>query len=97
MVDLFDLVTRKKKEIFTIAERRGVKNIRLFGSVSRHEARQDSDIDLLIDLEPEHSLLDVGGFAMDLEKLLNHKVDVVTEAGLRPRIRANVLKDAHTL
>jgi predicted nucleotidyltransferase len=57
----------------------------------------DSDIDLLIDLEPGRSLLDSGGLAMDLQKLLNYPVDVVTEAGLRPRIRADVLKDARPL
>ena len=97
VIDLHDLVLRKRQEILTIAQRRGAKNIRIFGSVSRHEARPESDIDLLIDLEPERSLLDVGGLAMDLQQLLNHKVDVVTEAGLRPRIRADVLKDARPL
>lgn len=96
-IDLHDLVFRKRQEILTIAKRRGAKNIRIFGSVSRHEARPDSDIDLLIDLEPERSLLDVGGLAMDLQQLLNHKVDIITEAGLRPRIRADVLKDARPL
>ena len=96
-IDLHDLVIRKRQEILTIAKRRGAKNIRLFGSVSRHEARPDSDIDILIDLEPERSLLDVGGLAMDLQQLLNHNVDVITEAGLRPRIRADVLKDARPL
>jgi len=96
-IDLHDLVIRKRQEILAIAQRRGAKNIRIFGSVSRHEARPDSDIDLLVDLEPERSLLDVGGLAMDLQQLLNHKVDVITEAGLRPRIRADVLKDARPL
>jgi len=96
-IDLHDLVIRKRQQILAIAKRRGAKNIRLFGSVSRHEARPDSDIDLLIDLEPERSLLDVGGLAMDLQQLLNHKVDIITEAGLRPRIRADVLKDARPL
>ena len=96
-IDLYDLVLRKRQEILTIAQRRGAKNIRLFGSVSRREARPDSDIDLLIDLEPDRSLLDVGGLAMDLQQLLNHKVDVVTEAGLRPRLRADILKDARLL
>lgn len=95
--DLFDYVIHNKEEILSIAKRRGAKNIRLFGSVSRHEAGPDSDIDFLIDLEPQRSLLDVGGFAMDLQKLLNHKVDVVTEAGLRPKIRPHVLKDAYPL
>jgi uncharacterized protein len=96
-VDPYELVIRKRQEILALAQRRGAKNIRIFGSVSRHEARPDSDIDLLIDLEPGRSLLDVGGLAMDLQLLLGHPVDVVTEAGLRPRIRAGVMKDARPL
>lgn len=96
-IDLYDLVIRKRNEIITIANRRGAKNIRIFGSVSRGEARSDSDIDFLIDLDPDRSLLDAGGLAIDLEILLNHKVDVITEAGLRPRIRNDVLRDARYL
>lgn len=96
-VDPYELVIRKRQEILALAQRRGAKNIRIFGSVSRHEARPDSDIDLLIDLEPGRSLLDAGGLAMDLQKLLNYPVDVVTEAGLRSRIRVDVLKDARPL
>jgi predicted nucleotidyltransferase len=95
--DPYELVIRKRQEILALAQRRGAKNIRIFGSVSRHEARPDSDIDLLIDLEPGRSLLDAGGLAMDLQNLLNRPVDVVTEAGLRSRIRADVLKDARLL
>lgn len=96
-IDLYDLVIRKRNEIIAIANRRGAKNIRIFGSVSRGEARSDSDIDFLIDLDPDRSLLDAGGLAIDLEILLNHKVDVITEAGLRPRIRNDVLRDARYL
>ena len=96
-IDLYDLVIRKRNEIIAIANRRGAKNIRIFGSVSRGEARTDSDIDFLIDLDPDRSLLDAGGLAIDLEILLNHKVDVITEAGLRPRIRNDVLRDARYL
>ena len=62
-----------------------------------NEARPDSDIDLLIDLEPDRSLLDVGGLAMDLSLLLDRPVDVVTEAGLRERIRSRVLREARPL
>jgi predicted nucleotidyltransferase len=58
--DPYELVIRKRQEILALAQRRGAKNIRIFGSVSRHEARPDSDIDLLIDLEPGRSLLEAG-------------------------------------
>jgi predicted nucleotidyltransferase len=68
-------------------------HVRIFGSLARGEAREDSDIDILVDLEPGRSLFDLGGLLMDLQKLLAQKVDVVTEKGLRPRIRDRVLKE----
>ncbi len=95
--DIYDLLARKRGEILALAQKRGARNVRVFGSVSRHEARPGSDIDLLIDLEPGRSLLDVGGLSMDLAELLQHPVDVVTESGLRERIRARVLQEARPL
>ncbi|MDO8873634.1 MAG: nucleotidyltransferase family protein [Methanoregula sp.] len=95
--DIYDIIIRKRPEILSLAQRRGARNVRIFGSVARNEARPDSDIDLLIDLDPDRSLLDVGGLAMDLSELLDHPVDVVTEAGLRERIRARVLSEARAL
>ncbi len=71
--------------------------MRLFGSVARGEAGPNSDLDFLVDLEPGRSLLDLGGLLMDLQRLLDRKVDVVTEAGLRPRIRPRILKEARSL
>jgi len=65
--------------------------------VAWKEAREDSDIDILIHLDPDRSLLDVGGLAMDLSLLLDRPVDVVTEAGLRERIRSRVLREARGL
>jgi predicted nucleotidyltransferase len=95
--DIQTLLVQKRDEILSLAHRRGAKNVRVFGSVARNEARPDSDIDLLIDLEPDRSLLDVGGLAMDLSLLLDRPVDVVTEAGLRERIRSRVLREARPL
>jgi len=77
--------------------RRGARNVRLFGSVARDEAGPDSDVDFLVDLEPGRSLLDLGGLLMDLQKLMGRKVDVVTETGLRPRLRPRVLREARPL
>lgn len=54
----------------------------------------ESDVDLLVDLEPDRSLLDLGGLLMDLSDLLGTEVDVVTEASLKPRIRSRVLAEA---
>jgi len=89
-----ELLQEKREDILRIASRRGAYNVRVFGSVARGEADAKSDIDLLVDLEPGRSLFDLGGLLMDLQNLLGHEVDVVTERGLRERIRERVLKEA---
>jgi predicted nucleotidyltransferase len=94
---LLEQVQSKRGEILQLAARRGARNVRLFGSVARDEAGLDSDVDFLVDLEPGRSLLDLGGLLMDLQKLLGRKVDVVTETGLRPRLRPRVLREARPL
>jgi len=77
-----------------IAARHGARNIRIFGSVARDEADSESDIDFLVDMEPGRSLFDLGGLYMDLRNFLGRDIDVVTEKGLRERIRDRVLKEA---
>ena len=89
-----ELLHEKREDILRIASRRGAYNVRVFGSVARGEADAKSDIDLLVDLEPGRSLFDLGVLLMDLQNLLGHEVDVVTERGLRERIRERVLKEA---
>jgi len=91
---LNQLIQEKRPEILKIAARHGAYNLRLFGSVARGEADEASDVDLLVELEPDRSLLDLGGFLSDLEDLLQCKVDVVTERGLKNRIRERVLQEA---
>ena len=65
--------------------------------MARGEADLDSDVDFLVDLEMGRSLLDLGGLLMDLQELLGYRVDVVTEKGLRQRIRDRVLQEAVAL
>jgi hypothetical protein len=96
-MNMAELLKDRRNEIIRIAAKYGARNVRLFGSVARGEALQDSDVDLLVDLEPGRSLFDLGGLLMDLQDLLSCKVDVVTEKGLRSRIRDRVLKEAKPL
>lgn len=96
-MNIAKLLKERRNEIIRIAAKYGARNVRLFGSVARGEALQDSDVDLLVDLEPGRSLFDLGGLLMDLQDLLSCKVDVVTEKGLRSRIRDRVLKEAKPL
>ncbi|CAG0958004.1 hypothetical protein METP3_00650 [Methanosarcinales archaeon] len=91
------LLKMKRNEILHIATKYGARNVRVFGSIARGEATQDSDVDFLVDLEPGRSLFDLGGLLMDLQDLLGCKVDVVTERGLRSRFRDRVLKEAKPL
>lgn len=88
------VVDEKRVVILELAAKHGARNVRVFGSVSRGEAGPQSDVDILVDLEPGRSLLDLGGLLMDLEDLLGRKVDVVTEKGLHWYIRDKVLKEA---
>lgn len=80
--------------ILELAQKYGAYNIRVFGSVPRGEADAASDIDFLVDMEAGRSLLDLGGLLMDLQDLLDCPVDIVTEQGLRSRIRERVLSEA---
>jgi uncharacterized protein len=93
-MNFHELSADKREEILLIAARHGARNVRIFGSVARAEARRDSDVDVLVDLEPGRSLFDLGGLLMELQDLLGCRVDVVTEKGLRPRIRERVLREA---
>lgn len=93
-MDLNELFTNKRDDILRIAAQYGARNVRIFGSVARGEARPDSDLDVLVDVEPGRSLFDLGGLLMELQDLLGCRVDVVTEQGLRPRLRERVLREA---
>ena len=94
MITFDEIFNDKREAILQIAQRHGAYNVRVFGSVARGEANNDSDIDFLVDLEQGRSLFDLGGLLMDLQKLFGCPVDVVTETGLRPRIRERVLREA---
>lgn len=88
------MLRQRRAAIQRIAHRHGATSVRIFGSVARGEASEDSDIDFLIELEPGRSLLDLGGMLHDLEALLGRRVDVVTPGALKARIRDRVLAEA---
>jgi predicted nucleotidyltransferase len=84
----------KRDELLRIAAKHGATDVRVFGSVARGEADEQSDIDLLVCFEPGRSLLDHAGLWLDLEALLDCRVDVVSEGGLKPRLKDRVLSEA---
>ncbi len=91
------ILQQRRDRILEIALQHGARNVRLFGSVVRGEAQPNSDIDLLVDLgEPLSPWFPVG-FIRDLEAVLGHKVDVVTEKSLHYFIRDRILSEAQPL
>ncbi|MBS3986125.1 MAG: nucleotidyltransferase family protein [Selenomonadales bacterium] len=91
---LSELLKAKRDEIERLCVIYGARNLRVFGSVAREEDDAHSDIDFLVEMESGRSLFDLGGLQYELERLLGRPVDVVTEKGLKLRIREQVLREA---
>jgi predicted nucleotidyltransferase len=87
-------IQQQKKNILAIARQHGIVRLRLFGSVVRGEETPQSDIDLLVDLEPGRSMLDLGGALIQLQELLRRKVDIVTEGGLHWYLKEKIMQEA---
>ena len=77
-----------------IADKYGARRGRAFDSVARGEAGAQSDVDFLVDLDPGRSLPYLGGLQFELEALLGRPVDMVTERGLKARIRERAPREA---
>ncbi len=89
-----EILKKKKRNILEIVASYGARNVRLFGSVARGDSGPESNIDLLIDPGPEMSLFTHAELAHELEDLIGCKVNLVSDRGLRPRVRERVLKEA---
>ena len=83
-----------REDILRIARAHGASNVRVFGSRARGDARPDSDLDLLVELEPGRSLFDYMALINDLEDALGVHVDVVTSGGIHPLLRNQILAEA---
>lgn len=98
MMKLQQLLQEKREDILAVAAKHGAFNVRVFGSVSRGEETETSDIDLLVDYDLHKiSAWFPGGLLMDLQDLLDRKVDIVTEQGLSHLIKERVLAEAKSL
>jgi predicted nucleotidyltransferase len=95
---LLELLQEKREQVLAVAAKHGASNVRVFGSVVRGEDTPESDIDFLIDYDPEQvTPWFPGGLLMDLQDLLGRRVDVLTEQGISPLIRERVLAEAKPL
>jgi uncharacterized protein len=91
-----DTLRERRAEILTVTEGRGARNVRVFGSVARGQARAESDIDFLVDMDPGRTVLDLSEPILDLQEMLRRKVDVVEIR--RPSAHADrILHEAVTL
>ncbi|HZP93102.1 MAG TPA: nucleotidyltransferase family protein [Burkholderiales bacterium] len=92
-----ELLSLHRAKILAIVAARGARNVRVFGSAARRSDREGSDLDLLVDVPPGSSLLDIAGLQIDLEEALGVKVDLCTEAELHPELRERILAEARAL
>lgn len=92
-----EVIKSKRDQILSIIREHGANNARIFGSTVRGEDDSSSDLDILIQLSPGRSLLDIIAIKQDLEDLLGCKVDVITEASLSPYLKDEILKTAVNL
>ncbi len=76
-----------------IQQRFAVRHLAIFGSTARDDARDDSDVDVLVEFEGPASLDGYMGLKSFLEDILLCPVDLITNTGLKPRARPNVEKD----
>lgn len=88
------LIETHRAQLLALASRRGVTGVRIFGSMSRGDGGDDSDVDLLVTLSPGTSGLALGGLLLDAQELLGRRVDIVTEASLHPTLRERVVASA---
>jgi len=93
-VKLEELRGSNKEEILRLAASYGARNIRIFGSVARGDSSASSDIDFLVDLDADRTLMDLGGLLTGLEDILHAPVNVATERMLRPGVRERALREA---
>jgi predicted nucleotidyltransferase len=88
------VLEQHRDAILRIAAKYGARNLRIFGSMARGEETDRSDVDILVDLHPNRSLLDQVGLKQELEELLGRPVDVLIEGGISPYLEERILSEA---
>ena len=89
-----EIIATRREAILATAARHGVTHIKVFGSVARGDAREDSDVDFLVEVGPQHSAFFPGGLVADLEAILGRRVDVVEPDGLHRLLKDRILREA---
>jgi predicted nucleotidyltransferase len=84
----------RRAEILRILGAHGARHPRIFGSVARGQSRPSSDLDVLVEMEPGRTLLDLVGLEQELGDALGRHVDVVTDGGISPYLRDRIVAEA---
>jgi predicted nucleotidyltransferase len=82
-----------RQKILPILEKYNIKKAGLFGSFVRGEMREDSDIDILVEIEDGISLLDFVGIKLEIEEALGKKVDLVEYNTIKPLLKERIIKE----
>jgi len=88
---------QRKTEILALCQKYHASNVRVFGSVARGDNREDSDIDLLVEMPSRVSFLRLVSLHQELLDLLGRRVDIAIERNLPPLIREQALHEAKVL
>ena len=97
MAEISDFIQKNRKKILEICAKHGATNVRLFGSQSKNQAQSKSDLDLLVKMNAQKNFLDLVSLWQELEECLGCKVDVLTDAGLSPYLKDQILAEAVSL
>ncbi len=82
-----------KEAIVPVLIRHKIKRAGIFGSVAKGEAASNSDIDILVEMGTQISLLEFVGIKYELEDLLGRKVDLVEYEAVKPRLKNRILSE----
>ena len=82
-----------KRKILPILQQYGAKRVGLFGSCVREDLREDSDIDILVEIEKDISLLDFVGIKLEIEEVLGREIDLVEYSTIKPLLRDRILNE----
>jgi predicted nucleotidyltransferase len=92
-----EILRSRRKEILLLAEHYKAEDVRVFGSVVRGDANENSDVDLLVHFRTGASLFDLIGLQQDTSDLIHTKVDIVSDEGLSPYLARRILNEAVAL
>lgn len=96
-MNTLELLRNRRTDILAAAARHGAKNVRVFGSATRGEDTDASDIDLLVSMEENRSLYDLIGLQQEIEQMFGRKTDVLTDKSINRYLQERILQEATVL